>query len=448
MNLKRNIVIVVLVLAIAGVSYWAYDYSKENNKLKVQVENNYQRAFNDLSEDFTDINDKIGTTLAMNSRKSISPALADVWRVTGRAQSSLGQLPIGQLPFSKTEAFLTDIGEFAYNVSVRDLDKTPLTTEEHQTLENLYQRSAEILTEIQKVQTQVFDNGLRWSEVETMLVKNQKGPMDNQIVDGFKTIEKDVAGYDVKSDFGADFSTAEMRTKAFKNVSGEMISKDQAIDKAKFYTNVSDPKDIDVRSNLKGSNYGFYTVSFTEPKSNTVYSIDLTKKGGHPIYFINNRDVLDQKISLDEAVQRSASLLEQKGLTNLQVTESAQYGSIALFTFTRIENGIRVYPDQIKLKVALDNNTIIALTADEYFENGKTRENLTPELSETDARSKISPSVEIMEHHVAVIRNRLRQEVLCHEFWGTVNRDTFRIFINATTGEEELVEKVKTETKL
>ncbi|MGQ0514458.1 hypothetical protein ACT453_17000 [Bacillus sp. D-CC] len=32
--------------------------------------------------------DKIGTTLAMNSRASLSPALADVWRLTSEARSN------------------------------------------------------------------------------------------------------------------------------------------------------------------------------------------------------------------------------------------------------------------------------------------------------------------------------------------------------------------------
>jgi len=108
------------------------------------------------------LNEKIGSTLAMNSRQSLSPALVEVWRMTSDAHGSVGQLPLTLMPFNKTEEFLTNIGDFAYKTSIRDLDKSPLTDEEYKTLQKLYERSNDIQTELRKVQNQIMTNDLKW----------------------------------------------------------------------------------------------------------------------------------------------------------------------------------------------------------------------------------------------------------------------------------------------
>lgn len=48
-----------------------------------------------------------------------------------------------------------------------------------------------------------------------------------------------------------------------------------------------------------------------------------------------------------------------------------------------------------------------------------------------------------MDQGKALIINDIGEEVLCYEFLGTINEDTYRIFINADNGQEEKVEKLK-----
>lgn len=48
-----------------------------------------------------------------------------------------------------------------------------------------------------------------------------------------------------------------------------------------------------------------------------------------------------------------------------------------------------------------------------------------------------------MEDGLAIIINDIGEEVLCYEFLGTIKNDTYRIFINAESGHEEKVQKLK-----
>src|SRR5690554_6188086 len=131
----RWITIGVLAVAVIGVAIWGYQEHQEKNAILIQAENNYQRSFHDLTYYIDTLNDKIGTVLAMNSPRSLSPELAEIWRITSEAHSSVGQLPLTLLPFNKTEEFLSNIGDFSYRVAVRELDKDPLTEEEVKVLE-------------------------------------------------------------------------------------------------------------------------------------------------------------------------------------------------------------------------------------------------------------------------------------------------------------------------
>ncbi|MBS4191056.1 germination protein YpeB [Bacillus sp. FJAT-49705] len=437
----RGILIGVLTLGVAGTAFWGYQEHREKNAILINAENNYQRAFHGLTNKIDLLHDKIGTTLAMNSRKSLSPALADVWRLTAEAHSDVGQLPLTLLPFNKTEEFLSNIGDFSYRTAVRDLDKEPLTDKEYQNLKKLYSNSADIQNELRKVQHLVLKNNLRWMDVE-MALATGKEAADNTIIDGFKTVEKTVEGHG-ETDLGPTMVSLEKKDKNFQYLKGKEITENEAVQEAKNYAGFGNNVNINVTENGKGSAYGFYSVTIQDKKTKQEASMDITKKGGYPIWFILDRDIKKQTISLNEASNRAVSFLKENGFKDLDLFESAQYNHTGVFTFVSKQNDIRIYPDSINVKIALDNGNIVGFSAEDYLRSNHKRNIPKPVISIEDARTKINPQVKIMEEGLAIIQNDINQEVLCYEFLGTLGEDTYRIFINSDNGHEEKVEKLE-----
>ncbi|WNS74052.1 germination protein YpeB [Bacillus sp. DTU_2020_1000418_1_SI_GHA_SEK_038] len=437
----RGILIGVLSLGIAGVAFWGYQEHREKNAILINAENNYQSAFHSLTYNIDLLHDKIGTTLAMNTRKSLSPALADVWRLTSEAHSYVGQLPLTLLPFNKTEEFLANIGDFSYRTAVRDLDKEPLTDKEYENLKKLYSNSAEIQNELRKVQHLVLKNNLRWMDVE-MALATGKETADNTIIDGFKTVEKTVDGYE-ETDLGPTNVSLEKEDNNFKHLKGKGISEQEAINIAKKYSGFKNDVAVKVTENGEGSDYGFYSVSLLDQRTKQEANMDITKKGGYPIWFIISRDIKKQTISLNEASNQALKFLKDNGFKDLELFESAQYNYTGVFNFVSKKDNVRIYPDSIKVKIALDNGNIVGLSAGNYLQSNHDRVIQKPAISLENARSDINPQVKVMENRLAVIENDINKEVLCYEFLGTLGDDTYRIFINAETGNEELVEKLK-----
>lgn len=436
----RNILIGVLTVGIVGVGIWGYQEHKEKNAILINAENNYQRAFHELTYNIDILHDKIGTTLAMSSRTSLSPTLAEVWRITSEANNSVGQLPLTLLPFNKTEEFLSNIGDFSYKTAVRDLEKEPLTDEEYKTLQSLYSQAAEIQNELRKVQHLTLKNNLRWMDVE-MAIASGREAADNTIIDGFKTVEKKVEGYS-ETDMGPIMTSMEKKESGYRNLPSKKITKNEAVNIAKKYTKVSQNAKTKVVENGKGSDFGFYSVSIQDKNGET--NMDITKKGGYPIWLINSRDVKEQKISLNDASIKANQFLTERGFKDLELFESTQYDHIGLFNFVTKKNNVRIYPESIMVKVALDDGSIIGFSAEQYLgTNNKHKEIPSAKISEEEARKAINKNVNVMETRLAIINNEVNDEVLCYEFLGTLDNDTYRIYVNAQDGSEEYVEKLQ-----
>ncbi|MDY7043397.1 germination protein YpeB [Virgibacillus sp. M23] len=434
----RWILIAVLAIGIAGTAFWGYQEHQEKNAILIQAENTYQRAFHELTYHVDLLNDKIGSALAMNSDQRLSPQLVEIWRITSEALSDVGQLPLGLLPFNKTEEFLSEIGDFTYRTAVRNLETDPLSDKETKSLESLYKQSGEIKDELRQVQHVALKNNLRWMDVQ-LAMANEDEQMDNTIIDGFKTVEKTVEGFS-EGNGGASISNTSVKKHEYKFLTGEEISEDEALAKAKSLFNVKNNEKINITKSGKGADVPVYSISYRNDKKNAY--MDLSQKGGHPITLLVDRPVNDKQISLNQGMKKAQKYLEQFDFENMTVFQSTQFDNIGAFSFLYSEDGVRYYSDAMEVKVALDNGDILGLTANDYFMNHTEREKPTPELSEEEAKEMVNPNVDIQEEFLAVIDNDLGEEVLTYEFLGILGNETYRIFINAMDGKEERVEKL------
>ncbi|WJE14112.1 germination protein YpeB [Halobacillus sp. ACCC02827] len=434
----RWITIIVLSIVLVGVGVWGYKENQDKNAVLLQAENSYQRAFHDLTYNIDLLHDKIGSSLAMNSREQLSPQLAEIWKISSEANTDVGQLPLTLLPFNKTEEFLYNIGDFAYRTAVRDLEKKPLSEEEIGKLEQLHEQSGEIEKELRKVQNVVLNDNLRWMDVQLALATNDEVG-DNTIVNGFKTVEKSVESYEGDTT-QVGFGEA-TRDKPFADLSGKEMSEKEARETASKWLEKVDPQALTVTKSGEGAEVPTYTASFQKGNKNGY--IDLTEKGGHPLTIMINRPVGEAEISLYDASEKAKKYVQGLDIDELTLIESSQYDKMGVFRFVYTQDDIRYHSDAIVVKVALDNGEVLGMSARDYFNYHTDMEVNKPEITVEEARDKINPNLEIQEEHMAVIENDVKEQVLTYEFLTTMDQTTYRIFINASNGEEEKVETLK-----
>jgi len=436
----KGILIGVLSIGLIGTAFWGYSEHNEKRAVKIQAENNYQRAFHELTYEVDLLHDKIGDTLAMKSKTSLSPALVEVWGLTSQAHSNVGQLPLRLLPINKTEEFLSNIGDFSYRTAVRDLDKEPLSEKEYDTLQRLYENSAEIQGELRKVQHLVFEDKLRWMDVELAYAKEQN-PKNNVIIDGFKSVESSVASY---SDANMDpaLTNFKVNRNNLANVKGDNISKSQAKEIARKFLELNGSEKIKVSHTGEKLEDHYYSLEITDPKQKNEIYMDITEKGGFPLWVINNREIGKQKIDLNKASLNGLKFLERNKYPNMELFQSSQYDTIGVFTYVSNIKGVRIYPELITMKIALDDGSIVGFSAKNYLAAYTKRKIPEPKISIEEARKSVNSSMKIMEERKAIILNKLNQEILCYEFVGIRGNDTYQVFINANTAVEEQIKKL------
>lgn len=438
--MNKTIVIgTALSIALVGTALWGYSEHKEKRDIKIQAENNYQRAFHELTYEVDLLHDKIGDTLAMKSKTALSPALVEVWGLSSQAHSNVGQLPLRLLPINKTEEFLSKIGDFSYRTAVRDLEKEPLSESEYATLQKLYENSAEIQGELRKVQHKVFEDNLRWLDVELAYAK-EKDPRNNIIIDGFKTVETNVTSY-TNAHLDPSFTKFKVNRNNLDNVKGKMITENEAKAIAQNFLGLNGSEKIKItRSGQKVEDH-YYSLEIKDIKNNEIY-MDITEKGGFPVWMMNSRDILKQKIDLNQASINGMKFLERTKYPNMHLTQSSQYDNVGVFTYVTKINGVRIYPESINMKIALDDGSIVGFSARNYLSAYTIRKIPEPKISVDEARKGVNPKMNIMEERQAIILSKVNQEILCYEFVGTLGNDTFQIFINANTGVEEQIKKL------
>lgn len=436
----RWILIGVLSVGIVGVSVWGYQEHQEKNSILIQAENTYQRSFHELTYNIDLLHDTIGSSLAMNSKDQLSPQLAEIWRITSLAHNNVGQLPLTLVPFNKTEEFLSKMGDFSYKVAVRDLNKTPLSDEEVNTLQSLYEMSGEIEQELRRVQNMALENNLRWMDVQLALVNNDENA-DNTIIDGFKTVEKTVEGYSEANFNETLLGVSTAPDKGYKTLTGKEISEKEAKRKIQELLSVNNDTEITVTETGDGANVPLYTGSYQQDGVSGY--VDISKKGGHPFTVMLSRELDDAKISLHDALNKANDYMEKHGFSNFSLLASNQYDTVGVFHYIPEEDNVLIYPDAIQIKVALDNGDVLGFVAKDYYQNHNKRSIPQPSISEEEALKQVNQNLKIQDKHMGIIKNDMGEEILAYVFLGTLNDDTYKIFINAEDGSEEKVEKLK-----
>ena len=433
------ILIPVLVIVLIGTVVWGYQENQEKNSILIKAENQYQRAFHDLNFHIDKLHDELGKTLAVSSRKQLSPCLVNVWRLASLAQSDVGQLPLILLPFNKTEEFLANVSDFAYRIAVRDLTKDPLTEAESKTLTTLYENSKGIKKELSNVQERVIESQLRWMDVELALAQEDK-QMDNTIIDGFKTINKSVEEFpEVDWGPGGIQSLTKKKDGRWKQLKGDKISSEEAKKKALSFLNADSSQKVEVDKAIKNSDYKAYSVTVKD--KNTVY-LDITEVGGHVVWMMKNREIQNKKLSYNQALDKVQDFLTKHNYPSMTPVNVEQYDNTLIFSLSREQNGVIIYPESVSVKVALDNGEVVGFQSADYIFNHKNRTIDKPKISSNEAKTNINPNLKVISVKQAIIENSAGNEVLTYEITGQINKTLYRIYINADNGDEEEIEKI------
>lgn len=428
MKKSYYIILTILLLLCFGFGFWGYSVNAENSTVE---ENKYNYSFSEVVNYVNNIENYLAKAMISKSSTHSSETLSKIW-----ADSNLAIVYFENIPFvdegtNKSIKFLNQVSDYAYTLSKKTINGEELSEEDFENLKTLYNYCTSLKDVLNELSTELNNGTISWEDLN----EQTDWVFVEEDVTVFSSIESNFDDYEGLIYDGAysDFVTKPEKL----GLTGDEIDEETAKSKVEEFFADKEIQEITSNGEVKGNEIDAYSFSLKTNKIDEIY-VDISKKGGWFINVICDKEVGSSSLSEEDAVHRGKEYLDKMGYLNMKETYYTITENIVTINYAYTQNDIIMYPDLVKVKVALDDGEVLGMEATGYLNNHVDRANLTPGISIDEARENLNKNLEIISEGLAVIpKENTDEEVFCYEFKGRVEGKEFLVYINADTGEEE-----------
>lgn len=422
--------ILILAIIIGMLIYKMYNI---NENTKNEQNTSYDMAFYQLIEYVEKVENFLAKSTISTSSEAGAETLTHVWREADLAVSCLSQLPLNIEQLNKTAKFLNQVSEYSYSLSRKNIYKEELSQQDLDNLKELHKYSLELKEKLDDIADGLSSGQIAWQEI-----KSKDGEYTRQVDNisqvSFTDIDNnfsEFAGLIYDGAFSEHIELAEKKGLSDKEITEE--------DAEKIIKEIYKEKLENIQRNglIEQGNIAVYQFEITEKDQEEKTYISISKKGGKIVLLNKNREVIEENLSRDEANQTGKDYLKQIGYPNMLETYFQTQENIITVNYVYEQDKIAVYPDLIKVKIALDNGEILGIETTGYLNSHTERTETKPSITKEQAKAKLNPKLEIQSEKLAIIPTEWKTEILCYEFKGKVDETEFLVYINAQNGREE-----------
>ena len=426
---KSKIWIFLTVIAVILAIILGFNLFNQKTAYATTKENDYNMAFYQVTEYVQNVKTYLAKAMISKSAEHGAEMLTHVWREANMAQAYLGMLPIESQELENTEKFLNQVSEYSYALSRKNIEGTGLTDEDIEKIKELHNYSVDLSNTLNEMAEELNNGTLKWSDLTSEATSSQISEVST-----FDVVEEnfhEYTGLIYDGAFSEHITSSEK-----KGLTGDEIDEESAKQIAENFIGKDKIKETKNNGYVENGDIPAYRFEMTTNEDKTI-GISISKKGGHVVFLNYNRDVNEEKISEQDAVQKGKEYLANKGFNNMKETYYLKENGFITVNYAYQQDDVVIYPDLIKVKIALDDGEVIGLETTGYLNCHYTRNIPTNRILIDDARKKLSSKVEITSEGLAIIPTEWKTEKFCYEFKGKADDIDFIAYINAENGEEE-----------
>ena len=215
-----------------------------------------------------------------------------------------------------------------------------------------------------------------------------------------------------------------------KGLTGERITRGQARQAAARYAGVP----ADTVRDAADSGGRFEAVGFAADTPDGRVSVQVTGQGGHLLWMMPEAAEFEKKTDQAACLAAAEEYLADMGFAPMERCFVQEYDGMIVANFAAVQDGVLLYPDQVKLQVSMATGRVVGAECSQYLTNRHPRERLEPEISLEQAQLTLSPRLHVNEARLCVIPTD-EGEKLCWEFRGTFSGETYYAYVDARSGE-------------
>ena len=425
------ICVLLIIVAILGVILY-----KKQREYHQASENSYNMAFYELVDYVQNVETYLAKSLISSTPEHGAETLTHLWREANLAQSYLARLPIESQELSNTEKFLNQVSDYSYSLSRKNIYNESLTDEDLKNLKDLHGYSVELENTLNQLSEDLNTGRFRisWGELTKKGTVAFAQQVDNISKESFSNLEENFHEYSGLIYDGA--YSEHLTSTEKKGLTGEDVSQENARKKVEEFIGNNNIKEISNLGLSENATIPVYDFSIKNNNDQNI-NISISKKGGHIVYMNTDREVSSEIISQEEANKKGKEFLNSKGFQNMKETYYLKQDGIVTINYAYMQDNVIMYPDLIKVKVALDNGEVLGIETTGYLNNHTSRDISNVKITKEEAKKTLNKDLQIQSEGLAVIPTQWQSEILCYEFKGKVDDKEFLVYINAQNGREE-----------
>ncbi|MDO4742762.1 MAG: germination protein YpeB [bacterium] len=425
---KRNLVRIISYTLAAFLVLIGFIIAKchESRQYHRSVNYTYSRCLEDLSAEANNIHTSLQKIIYAGTPAQLSLLSSELSQQSGTAKSALSQLPSGEGELTAINRFLSQVGDYSVYLSKKSISGEKITQEERQNLINLQGISGELASKINDIRA-TYENGDLWDNEVIPSLKNSTANVN--FGSTMLELEDTLTDYPTLI-YDGPFSDHILTENPKMLQNAAEVSREKAREIAAEALGV-DVKNVNNDRDEEGKmpSYNFTAKDTT---------VSVTKKGGHIVYFRKYREINENKLDCETAVQLAKDYLAKTKNTNFVENYYLSDEGVCTINFAYKEGATICYTDLIKVGVALDTGEIVLLECRGYLMNHYQRTIPTPAYTPEQAREVLSDALTVKSVNQALIPTEGNSEKHCYEFMCEgMSGEQILVYVNSSTLQEE-----------
>ena len=432
---KKNIVWIVLIILIGIIIALGYNLNKKNKESILANENLYNQSLYELIYYMDNVQNYLAKSTISNSATHGAETLTNLWREANLAQTYLSMLPMQAQELENTEKFLNQVSDYSYSLSRKNIQGEKLSDDDLKNLEELHKYSMQINNVVNQISFDLNAGNMKWSDLtgEKNVNFAQQVSTDFNFADTLEENLHQYSGLIYDGAYSEHIVSVEKR-----GLKGDKISEEDAKKKAVEFVGENNIEEISSLGYSEKAAVPAYTFTIKNKNQENI-TISISETGGSIVYMTSDREVNVENLTYEQANEKGIEFLNQKGFDNMKQTYYLKNEGVITINYAYQQDGVLMYPDLIKLKVALDNGQILGIETTGYLNNHTQRDVSKVKITKEQAKEKLNKNLNIQSETLAIIPTEWKTEKLCYEFKGKVEETEYLVYINAENGEEEQI---------
>ncbi len=397
------------------------------NSMDLAAESGYRAALYEMVSSSEGLENSLNKLRVATGREEQRELFTEVLLDSAMMESALEKFPVDQATGADISGFVNQTGAFARTMLEKLAAGEKLTQREMTAVESLYEVNAGLSRELNDLATHLSRKDLR------AFTAGREGKVSERITGMTESAKEKFAVTDAPFAERGNVGTNRLSVL-------EEVTPAQAEERVREYLKNYRIAEVKYTGETLAPDIACYNFVLTDEDGNEIFA-EITKNGGKLAFFDTYEECTDKNFTLAECDALASEFLGGLGYGDLEAVWLSDGGMIANLTYVSCEDGVRAYPDTVRVRVCESKGRVVGVDMKAYLLNHASRD-YGGQISRDAAEEALSPRLAAKACNLALISLR-GEETLCYEFLCACGEEEFLSYVDAKSGEEVALYRVR-----